>query len=245
MPLPKNPWLNISWQNTIADCDKNFSFKIGKKKFVFSDSAYVAFVNRKDSTSKKPVEFTFDCLPEPFTGDVNSKVYCLNKNPGKPDILFRGDPNFERITQDNLSHKLNGTIWTDSLCVTVNGVKHVHGGTEWLRSKTAALRKDLGIGDKNPNLFFIDYFPYHSTHGFPFPVNLPSREYRDYLVKKAIDEGKIIIVMREKKAWFKDIPDLETYDKLITLRCAAGGWLSENNMNFAKKCDYNDLLAAL
>lgn len=245
----QNPWLNISWDNTIADCDKGFLVKVGKQKYVFDSKAYVDFVNSKDSTSKedKPVEFTFDCLPEPFSGDVHSKVYCLNKNPGKPDPLFQKDALFEKVTKENLSHKLRGTIWTDQLCVPDSdpGKTHVHGGTNWLRSKTAELRKDLGIGENNPNLFFIDFFPYHSSHGFNFPKELPSNSYRNYLVEKAMEEEKIIIIMRERQRWFDEIKGLEFYSRLITLRCAAGGWLSKNNMDFASNCGYHDLLDAL
>ena len=240
----QNPWLNISWDNTIADSDKGFLVKVGKQKYVFDSKAYVDFVNSKDSTSKKdkPVEFTFDCLPEPFSGDVNSKVYCLNKNPGEPDPKFQRDPTLEKYTKDCLSHKLKGTIWTDKLR---NSNGELHGGTQWLRSKTAELRKDLGIGENNPNLFFIDYFPYHSSHGFNFPKELPSNSYRNYLVEKAMEEEKIIIIMREKQRWFDEIKGLESYGRLITLRCAAGGWLSKNNMDFASNCEYDDLLDAL
>jgi hypothetical protein len=238
----QNPWLNISWDNTIADCDKGF--KVGRQKYCFDSTEYVDFVNSKDLTSRKnkPVKFTFDCLPEPFSGDVNSKVYCLNKNPGEHDPNFDRDQTLEQYTIKCLSHKLNGTIWTDKL---INSNGELHGGTKWLRSKTAELRKDLGLGDKNPNLFFIDYFPYHSSHGFTFPKELPSNSYRNYLVEKAMEEEKIIIIMRERQRWFDAIKNLESYGKLITLRCAAGGWLSKNNMDFANNCRYDDLLDAL
>ena len=51
--------------------------------------------------------------------------------------------------------------------------------------------------------------------------------------------------MREKQRWFDEIEGLESYGRLITLRCAAGGWLSKNNMDFACNCGYDDLLDAL
>ena len=57
--LVENPWLNISWENSIAEIDKEYLTKF--------------------SCFKKIQKNT---LPEPYTGDVRSNVYCLNLNPG-------------------------------------------------------------------------------------------------------------------------------------------------------------------
>ena len=40
----QNPWLNISWDNTIADCDKGYPVMRGKFKFGSVD--YVNHINR-------------------------------------------------------------------------------------------------------------------------------------------------------------------------------------------------------
>lgn len=239
---PQNPWLNISWNNTIADCDKDYLVQVGKKKFKFGSKDYIDKINEKDSKKQKKIGLDFKCLPEPFSGDVNSSVYCLNMNPGEPDPDFCGDKNFELETISNLSHCLKGTFWTDSL---KNNNGKIHGGTKWLRSKTAGLRIDLSLGNQIPNLFFIDFFPYHLSHGFKFPEDLPSNIYRDFLVLKAMQEKKFIIIMRQKRCWFKAIPSLEKYSKLITLKCPAGGWLSKGNMTFTGRYGYDDLLASL
>lgn len=237
--IANNPWLNISWKKTIADCDKNY--------FVNRYCSPIGFVNQinKNDSKKDPqkrIEMTFDCLPEPFSGDINSPVYCLNMNPGKPDPDFRGDKYFEKITQLNLDPpKLRGTFWTRHL---KNSKGKIHDGVIWLESKTAKLRKDIGVEDAL-NLFFVDYFPYHSTHGFSFPKDLPSYKYTDFLVKNAMKENKIIIIMRQKKKWFDRIKELESYPRIITLKCPAGGWLSDNNFNYGSGVNYDDLKNAL
>ena len=43
-----NPWLNISWNNTIADCDKDFPVLVGKKEFKFGSKDYIEKINEKD-----------------------------------------------------------------------------------------------------------------------------------------------------------------------------------------------------
>lgn len=226
-----NPWTGISWKKTIADCDKVYF-----DKNYGSPASFVEFINSKYPSA----EMTFDCLPEPFSGDINSPVYCLNINPGKHDPVFDCDKNFEKLTQLNLDPpKLRGTFWTRYL---KNSGK-IHDGVLWLESKTAKLRKDIGVEDAL-NLFFVDYFPYHSTHGFSFPKDLPSYKYTDFLVKNAMKENKIII-MRQKKKWFDRIKGLESYPRIITLKCPAGGWLSDNNFNYGSGVNYDDLKNAL
>lgn len=232
----ENPWKNITWNNTLAGCDRDyFNQKYG------SPEKYAAIINKRDSQRppSKKIGLDFSCLPEPFSGDVRSNVYCLNKNPGEPDVKFNGDPCFEELTRLNLAHDWTGLFWTDRIR---NQHREIHDGVDWLRHKMSKLQTDLRHA---PNLFFIDFFPYHSAHGFSFPTDLPSNHYRNYLVKKAMEENKIIIVMRQKKDWFSAVDGLEKYPRLITLRCSAGGWLSSDNFDYAPGVHYSDLLGAL
>jgi len=54
----QNPWTNISWDNTIADCDKGYPVKIGK--FVKSNQRFVISVaaqyQRKELTLEELIE---------------------------------------------------------------------------------------------------------------------------------------------------------------------------------------------
>lgn len=226
-----NPWYGISLKKTIAGCDEDYFIKN-----YGSPSGFVKYIN-----SKYPkAGMTFDCLPEPFSGDINSQVYCLNKNPGEPVPAFHKDLGFEKLTQDNLSHKLTAPFWAQRGVLTKSGI--IHGGVEWFEKRTKSLRDDL---QHTPNLFFVDYFPYHSTHGFSFPKDLPSYEYRNYLVEEAMNANKIIIIMRQGKDWLSAIPKLRYYNRLITLHCPAGGWLSEKNFNYGPGVSYIDLIKVL
>ena len=89
----KNPWLSITEGNVkIAECDVPYFERKG------SVEEYAENINLKDDE----VELTFDCMPDPFSGSPNSKVYCLNKNPGKPDFCFKEDEAFLNATIQNL-----------------------------------------------------------------------------------------------------------------------------------------------
>ena len=65
----------------------------------------------------------------------------------------------------------------------------------WLKSRT----KQIGqILHQQPDIFFIEYFPYHSTKGFDFPEDLPSYQFTNILIEKAMNEGKAILMISEE-----------------------------------------------
>ena len=209
-----NPWTNIVKGENIADCDKD---KFPKNK---SAQQYADEINGKYTD----VELTFDCLPEPFSGNPESKVYCLNKNPGKPDACFKGDVAFDNATMDNLQLKSKSCFWAENI---LNRCGKQHAGVEWRSKRTKALEKILG---GHPDIFFIEFFPYHSSKGFYFPSHLPSYDFTDELIRQAMRENKIIIIMREKVRWLKRIKELANYSNLYTLKSPQSGYLTPKNI---------------
>lgn len=270
---PKNPWLNISWNNTIADCDKDFPVKVGRKTYSFGSISYVKAVNSIDPK----VKLRFDCLPEPYYGDINAEVYCLNMNPGEPDPDFTqandGNHVYEDFTKNVLSHNFNA--FKNSACIYEKGKPiyddnqlqqkilnalfqnpnpqnrilstnpRPHVGSVWHMRK---YRKLIDTLKRNPNFFFIEFFPYHSSTGFTFPNDLPSYEYRNWLINNAMKAGKTIIIMRQKGRWLKCINGLDSYPKTFMLSSAQAGCISQGNLcklNKITNSEWNDILNKL
>ena len=215
----KNPWLSITECNMkIAECDIPFFERNG------SAEEYAETINLKDDE----VELTFDCMPDPFSGNPKSKVYCLNMNPGRPDCCFKDDEAFLAATIKNLHLKSESCFWAEGI---KNQCGKVHDGVEWLRKRTKKLEELL---ESHPEIFFVEYFPYHSNKGFAFPKHLPSYDFSDALIKQAVEDKKLIIIMRGKANWIKRlkniIPDIEDYENLYTLKCAQSGYLTQNDI---------------
>lgn len=212
----ENPWLNITPDN-IAACDEEFFDSYG------SLNEYEQFVE-KIKDDEEEIELTFSSLPDPFCGNSKSKVYCLNKNPGKPDPSFVNIEEFKEATLKNLRLEQETCFWAENIR---NESGCVHAGVDWLKRRTKQLEQTLG---QHPDIFFIEYFPYHSTRGFDFPECLPSYEFTNKLIEDAMNEGKMIVIMREKKKWLKRIKGLVDYHNLYTLRYPRGGYLTPNNI---------------
>jgi hypothetical protein len=198
----------------IADCDQLFFENKGITPRQFAD----------DVNKKPEVELSFDCWPEPFSGNPESKVYCLNMNPGEPDYCFDGDMDFAKASIDNMLLNSKTCFWADNI---KNKCGKLHGGVEWLAKRTKTLKEIL---ERQPEIFFLEYFPYHSTKGFAFPQCLPSYDFTNALIYQAMDEGKLIIIMREKQNWLKRINGLSSYPHLYTLKYAQGGYLTQKNI---------------
>lgn len=214
-----NPWLKIVKDDGfIAECDRN-AFPNN-----LSAAQYAEAINNED----KEIGLTFSCLPDPFCGNPRSKVYCLNKNPGKPDLCFNDDNAYRDASIKNLQLKSDNCFWAENI---KNKCGKVHDGVEWLRKRTKSLKEFLGC---HPDIFFIEYFPYHSSKGFAFPKHLPSYDFSNALIKQAVEEKKLIVIIREKANWLKRlkriVPHIEQYENLYTLKCAQGGYLTKANI---------------
>jgi len=206
-------WTSITDEN-VAACDSDFFNKFG------GVSEYSRMINDR----KPDAELTFSCLPEPYSGNPNSNVYCLNKNPGAPDKCFSEDKGFELATLKNLALDQETCFWADGI---YNKCGKLHDGVKWLKQRTRKLEEML---NRQPKIFFVEYFPYHSSKGFDFPDSLPSYQFTDILIEKAMKEGKIIVIMREKKKWLKRIDGLKDYSNLYWLKSAQSGYLTPDNI---------------
>lgn len=249
-----NPWTEISWEKCVLDCDANFicsdQFMKGRFKTL---NDYTTHINERNGANN--INLRFDSLPEPFSGNKNSQVYCLNLNPGEPDPFFGREQDinrlYERLCKKNLSHsqinpidkKLvsdNSKIVEDMSLydkiincqqkkalherICIDGFS-IHNGEWWLK-------RMMGI-IKMQDIFFIEYFPYHSNKAFNFPPNLPSYDYRDYLIKTAIKEEKTIIILRGFNRWLKDKrigKVLNEYHKTFILYSNRGIHFNLNNI---------------
>ena len=233
----ENPWLNISWNNRFAE---------GDEKAIDEFNSKIEDENLKVDKGM---------LPEPFTGDLETcEVVCLNLNPGisDGDELFKGNQQLLDLTQKTLRHQLGYSMWFEEIRDS-NG--ELHPGCKWWNARTKSLRKKLaggtgknGIDGKKLKIFVLEFFPYHTRNASKFPP-LTSDEYRNYLLNRAMEAGKLIIIMRGRKDWFgidtlvdgKTIElgkKLQQYEKKLYMLNAQNACLSENNLidpkDFAK-----------
>lgn len=213
---PANPWLGVNWKQTVAPCD-------------------ASIITPSYCHAKK---IDIQNLPEPFSGYFDSKVVCLNLNPGcgECDACFYGDPTLLKLTQNTLKHNTVDCLW-DTPLMCKHGL--MHDGYVWSQNRTKELRCSVC---PNPlELFYLEFFPYHTKKAFAYPKNLPSNEYRNWLLCQAMKNNKLIVLLRGRKQWF-GIKDkccdgqplgekLENYENLIIHKNPRNVYLTEINFD--------------
>ncbi len=204
-----NPWLNISINDTIADCDK-------------------ALIN--SLPQRVLAKFEFRTLPEPFHGDPEANVYILHGNPlsGSRDLAYLGVPEYEKEMVEEMSLINKEFLWLREKETIIDNQGLPYPAYHYWKDATKTLRNK----NEKLSLFCIEAFPYHSakTGDFQSIKNLPSNLFTNEMVVDAINKEKYIVLMRCKDYWYNRVPQLKGYNKLLfrnSNRCPA---LSRNNL---------------
>jgi hypothetical protein len=169
-----------------------------------------------------------ELLPEPFVGDPDAPVVLLGNNPGytPAGALRKQNPRFATRMRANLSHQ-------PSDCPFVFFAEDIgEGHRVWWEKKLRGLLH-FGHDALARCVLAVEHFPYPSARygGGLRRLPLPSgaREYSYKLVRRAIQRRAVIALMRGERGWLRDVPALEGYDRLCTLKNPQAGSVSRKN----------------
>lgn len=179
--------------------------------------------------------FVYDVLPEPFLGSVKkAKAILLNLNPGFDvnDLVSHNRDDFIKALRNNLQHKP-----LDYPFYLLNPKFSDTPGYMWWNRKLRELIESCGRLLVAKQVACIEFFPYHSRRWLGLRKLIPSQEYGIQLVKQAIKDKKIILIMRAKREWFDCVPELKTYSNLLRLNSAQNVSVSMKNVS-DKKFDF-------
>lgn len=220
MPVPPiNPWSTLTWS--------------GNKSYASIDSQFLTDYDNYCKSKSKTNDLRLGCLPEPFVGDPDANVYLLNGNPGynKVELKFAKDPIYRNLVQNSLNHNIaliksrgfDPFIYFNNLALSTNP-SIIHSGCDWWQKRTKKFCNAIKTANKQPNIFNIEFFPYHSRNlkqiraylsSNPLP---PSAAYVDNLIFQAMDAKKPIVVLRMQQMWFYRISGLQKYPNLYVLK---------------------------
>lgn len=254
MSLIENPWLDISWNKTIPDCDWYYFALLGAKSkgiikgdefnFVTKEIEDYIFTQGKfDIVKEKVIQLLEpeNIKPEALVNEwiVKHNIQ-LNTLPepytGDPESNVyllnmnpgRRDEEFEKIECNRLKYELL-TKLTLSHQLKHSMWYHMkgHDGYSWIKNKTNQLCQDMPY----PRFFMVEFFPYHSAKGFDFPFYLPSYSYTNKLLNEAVNK-KTIIVMRNYDRWIERLPCNVDMSLLMKLKNKQNVSISKNNIEF-------------
>lgn len=198
----KNPWLDLPEEAEFVTA---------------ADRPYVDAFNRS-VRAHSALRLRLDLVPEPWMGNPRrARVLLLALNPGftPDDRKWHAKPGYRqaalanaRLEKANLPSYLLDPDWAAS-----------PGGT-WWRKRLRALAEAVGsVGDEialakawkclASRLATVEFHGYHSTSSRPLPVTLPSQHFGFDLVRRAVEQERLVVVARGWREWSIAVPELE------------------------------------
>jgi hypothetical protein len=169
------------------------------------DRERVEQFNAEEKRSEKHRIHT-ELLPEPYLGDpFNASVFLLNLNPGysPDDVNFYDNSAGRQAVLDNLTHMSSQYPF-----FMLNPDFKSFPGPSWWLGKLEHLIKATSLEQVAKKVFCVEFSPYHSQYFGAGKLELESQWYSFDLVQKAIEDKKIIIVMRAEAHWKCGVPGL-------------------------------------
>jgi len=168
-----------------------------------------------------------DTLPYPYLGNPKTATVCLLAlNGGFDDKVLnylRDDPAYVEQRRKSLLFESDYPFfYLDPRFSNTLGYR-------WWHNRLRDLINQYGPKTIAEKVMCVQYFPYCSKTYKPVSRMLPSQKYSFDLVRQAITENKVIVIMRSRRMWLDAVPELENYP-FIELTNPRTPYLKQNHM---------------
>jgi hypothetical protein len=173
-----------------------------------SDRPFVDAFNREHKWDDKYDKYRLrtEVRPIPALGNRGAPVVLLSRNPGfdDDDLLTEEHPKCRSLLEANLTEE--GDLVHPGL---TREFADTAGGAWWRRCMKGVTQA-LGC-DPNElagSVLAVEFHAYPSKSWAPLPVTLPSQWYGFELVRRAIERGAMVVVLRGARDWRVAVPGL-------------------------------------
>ena len=204
----KNPWVNYEFNGSA---------------FHKEDAKEVEKFNNK---AKPEFKLSAELLPDPYIGNINSKILLLALNPGlsEADFLTHSELNFKELHRKNIDQ-----TETEYPFYYLNP-KLNSPGSKWWKMKLKWLIEKFGTKKVSESIFCLQFIPYHSVSFKKSAELISTQLYTKNILRNHIVKKFPIVIMRSKKYWVELVPELENYENTILLRNPRNPTLSPKNI---------------
>ena len=203
-----------------------------KSKFHPKDEASAFAFNKTISSGKNSEKHKLreDLEPLPYLGNPSAPVLVLLANPGaggsgeEKNIPFTGKK--LELHQRNLMHQQQ----IDDYILKFNSPDDNFLESPYFKAHTKQLIEATSVKSVATKIFFVNFHGYQSKSWYPIPFTFYTQVYTFELVKKAVFNGALIIMSRNKIGWFTAVPELTRYSNISTFISPRKVHLSEKNL---------------
>ncbi|MDO8339467.1 MAG: hypothetical protein Q7T16_02310 [Candidatus Burarchaeum sp.] len=231
----ENPWIELV---KLYEEDGTCIHPLDKKKIDEINSQLEGKIDEKIQISQRPLPY----LGNPYTANV----LFLLLNPGYKEGGIGSGEHYELWKKNILHEDMDYPIYELDPEVRKNGSR----SHRWfyVRLKQLFGKEDLlkNAEKISKKICFVEYFPYHSKKASSLwkygGITLPTQEYGFELVRKAVERGAIIVIMKGKKQWLKKICEYKSRIEYYQTTNAQGSSLTKDVViRGVFPDDYNEL----
>ena len=223
-----NPWLRIAYEI------EGQGYENPKYAVHAEDRQIVEAFNAQANDEHR---LRLDLPPEQFQGNpLNAEVIILMLNPGFVEKCNVGKYEILSITEQKefIKAKCATMSMKDELCVPDNDIINAIGEQYWPRKLKYVMET---IPNANKKIAVVNVLGYFSVKYKPIPKKLfgideqllYTQKFTIRLVQYLMNKGKVIIIARGEKEWYRLIPKLETYVKKVLLNSYRNPSITPNN----------------
>jgi hypothetical protein len=206
--LMDNPWINYSFENSAIHT---------------LDEALIEEFNLK---AKPKVSYNKELLPDPYIGNINTKILLLMLNPGisENDFFIHKSPEFIKLHRKNIDQKeLEYPFYY------LNPELDCPGSDYW-HKKLGTLIKEFGVKKISQTFCCLQLVAYHSVAFKKSPKLLPTQEFTKNILKNHMKNNLPIIIMRSRTMWESLVPELKSYKNFFVLNSFLNPVITPNNV---------------
>ena len=226
-----NPWKGLIKKIK----NDGYELKRNQKYFDEKDKDIIEDINKKFKDTDYEVHL--EILPFHFSGNIlDAPIMLLTANPGyvadEEKKGFHTDKKFIRETIEDFTFEKEFLL-TDSIDRMVK--------SDYYYKKLWRLMETYGFEKVSKNVSLLEFFPYHSVKFKN--ADLPSQKFGVEIVKYAIEQRKLIVIMRSERNWYDAVKELKKYPNKVVLKNYRQPYVTEGNCQ--PKEDFHKILKVL
>jgi hypothetical protein len=204
----ENPWINYSFENSAIHT---------------LDEALIEEFNLK---AKPNVSYNKELLPDPYIGNINTKILLLMLNPGvrENDFSVHKTSGFIKLHRKNIDQtELEYPFYY------LNPELDCPGSDYW-HKKLGTLITEFGVKKISKVFCCLQLVSYHSISFKKSSKLLPTQEFTKCILKNHMENDLPIIIMRSRTMWESLVPELKSYNNSFVLNSFLNPVITSNNV---------------
>lgn len=177
--------------------------------------------------------------PLPYFGSLDAGFVILMANPGLDPVNteLEEKPNLRKLFDSARKHEEMSSPFV-FLDESFSGTP----GHEWWSKRLRTIIDEVSLESVREGIFSAEIHPYKSVNYAALKEALQTQQYTAHLIRSFIARGCLILMGRAQKEWIGLVPELASYNNIISLNSKQNSYITIGN---TRQGDFKKILRAI